>query len=134
MVIDASAVLAILQAEPDARSLIETIENSDSPRMSVVSFVEASLVICGKFGAEGMRDLDRFIARAGIELVTVDAEQGQLARTAFLRFGKGRHRAALNFGDCFSYAAAMALGEPLLYKGEDFASTDVLSVAGEKPE
>jgi ribonuclease VapC len=69
--------------------------------------------------------LDRFIARASIELVSVDAEQGQIARSAFSRFGKGRHRAGLNLGDCFSYAAAIALGEPLLSKGADFLHTDV---------
>jgi ribonuclease VapC len=70
-------------------------------------------------------DLDRFISRAGIELIPVDPEQGQLARSAFSRFGKGRHRAGLNYGDCFSYAAAVSLGEPLLCKGDDFIHTDV---------
>ena len=71
-----------------------------------------------------MRDLDRFLSRASIELIPVDREQGQLARSAFSRFGKGRHRAALNYGDCFSYAAAIGLGEPLLCKGDDFIHTD----------
>ena len=72
----------------------------------------------------GLRDLDRFLSRASIELIPVDREQGQLARSAFSRFGKGRHRAALNYGDCFSYAAAIGLGEPLLCKGDDFIHTD----------
>ena len=93
--------------------------------MSVANFVETSIVIESRYGAEGLRDLDRFISRAGIELVPVDEEQGQLARSAFSRFGKGRHRAGLNYGDCFSYAAAMFLGEPLLSKGDDFIHTDV---------
>ena len=77
---------------------------------------------------EGLRDPDLFIDRAGIEIAEVDLEQGQLARRAFSRFGKGRHRAGLNYGDCFAYALAVARGESLLYKGEDFAQTDVISV------
>ena len=125
MVIDTSAILAILQREPERRGFLEAIEGVDSVRMSVASFVETSIVIESRFGPEGQLDLDRFISRAAIEIVPVDVEQGQLARGAFSRFGKGRHRAALNYGDCFSYAAAVALGEPLLYKGDDFGHTDV---------
>jgi ribonuclease VapC len=125
MVIDTSAILAILQREPERRSLLEAIESADSTRMSVASFVESSIVIESRYGAEGLRDLDRFISRAGIEVIPVDTEQGQLARSAFSRFGKGRHRAGLNYGDCFSYAAAIGLGEPLLSKGDDFIHTDV---------
>jgi ribonuclease VapC len=125
MVIDTSAVLAILQREPERRSFLEAIEAADSTRMSVASFVESSIVIESRYGAEGLRDLDRFISRASIDLIPVDREQGQLARSAFSRFGKGRHRAGLNYGDCFSYAAAITLGEPLLCKGEDFIHTDV---------
>ncbi|MCC6585383.1 MAG: type II toxin-antitoxin system VapC family toxin [Bryobacterales bacterium] len=125
MVIDTSAILAILEAEPERRVFIEAIESADSVRMSVASFVETSIVVESRSGAEGLRDLDRFLSRANIELIPVDQEQGQLARSAFSRFGKGRHRAGLNFGDCFAYAAAIHLGEPLLYKGEDFSHTDV---------
>lgn len=125
MVIDTSAILAILQREAERRSFLEAIESADSIRMSVASFVESSIVIESRYGAEGLRDLDRFISRAGIELIPVDEEQGQLARSAFSRFGKGRHRAGLNYGDCFTYATAMALGEPLLAKGGDFIHTDV---------
>ena len=125
MVIDTSALVAILQGEPERRSFLEAIEAADTTRMSVASFVESSIVIESRYGAEGLRDLDRFISRAGIELITVDAEQGQLARSAFSRFGEGRHRAGLNYGDCFSYAAAIGLGEPLLCKGDDFIHTDV---------
>ena len=125
MVMDTSAVLAILQREPERRSFLEAIEAADSSRMSVGSFVETSIVIESRYGAEGLRDLDRFISRASIELIPVDTEQGQLARSAFNRFGKGRHRAGLNYGDCFSYAAAISLGEPLLCKGADFIHTDV---------
>jgi ribonuclease VapC len=125
MVIDSSALLAILQREPERRSFIEAIESADSARISVASFVETSIVVESRYGAEGLRDLDRFIARASIELVPVDQEQGQLARSAFSRFGKVRHRAGLNFGDCFAYAAAIGLREPLLFKGDDFMYTDV---------
>src|SRR5713226_6375335 len=125
MVIDTSAVLAIVQGEPERRSVLEAIEAADSNRMSVASFVESSIVIESRYGAEGLRDLDRFISRASLELMPVDREQGQLARSAFSRFGKGRHRAGLNYGDCFAYAAAISLGEPLLCKGDDFTHTDV---------
>jgi ribonuclease VapC len=125
MVIDTSAILAILQGARERRIFLEAIEAADSIRMSVASFVETSIVIESRYGAEGLRDLDRFISRANIELIPVDAEQGQMARSAFSRYGKGRHRAGLNFGDCFSYAAAVSLGEPLLSKGEDFSHTDV---------
>ena len=125
MVIDTSAVLAILQREPERRTYLEAIEAADTLRMSVASYVEGSIVIESRYGPEGLRDFDRLISRAGIELVPVDEEQGQLARSAFSRFGKGRHRAGLNYGDCFSYAAAISLGEPLLCKGDDFIHTDV---------
>ena len=125
MLIDTSALVAILQREPERRGFVEAIESADSTRMSVASLMETSIVIESRYGAEGLRDLDRFIARAHIELIPVDQEQGQLARSAFSRFGKGRHRAGLNYGDCFSYAAAMALGEPLLCKGDDFIHTAV---------
>ena len=87
------------------------------------------MVIESRYGAQGLFDLDRFISRAGIVLAPVDAEQGHLARRAFSRYGKGHHRAGLNYGDCFSYATAMALGEPLLYKGDDFSHTDVMRFA-----
>ena len=128
MVLDTSALLAVLQDEPERRSFNEAIEAADSAALSVASFVEASIVIETRYGADGLRALDRFIERAGIVVAAVDLEQGKLARDAFSRFGKGRHAAALNFGDCFSYALARILGEPLLFKGEDFARTDVARV------
>jgi ribonuclease VapC len=126
MVIDTSAFIAILDGEPERRPFIEAIESADSRHMSVATFVESSIVLEARHGAEGVRDLDRFVNRGGIELVVVDVEQGQLARGAFSRFGKGRHRAALNYGDCFSYALAMFLGERLLCKGDDFIHTDLM--------
>jgi ribonuclease VapC len=129
MVIDTSALLSILQDEPERRAFIEAIEAADSAVMSVATFVEISMVIASRYGAEGLADLDLFIDRAGIELVAVDVEQGRLARHAFGRFGKGRHPAGLNFGDCFSYALARVRGEPLLFKGDDFSQTDAIALA-----
>jgi ribonuclease VapC len=129
MVIDTSALIAILRKEPERRMFIEAIEAANPRLMSVATFVEISIVIEARHGAEGLRDLDHFITRAGIELVSVDADHGSLARRAFSHFGKGRHRAGLNFGDSFSYALAVAVGEPLLFKGNDFVHTDVPVVA-----
>ena len=83
------------------------------------------MVIEARHGTEGLRDLDRFMTQAGVELMTVDLEQGKIARGAFSRFGKGRHRATLKYGDCFSYALATLKGEPLLCKGDDFIHTDL---------
>lgn len=125
MVIDTSALLAILQDEPERRAFNEAIEAAEGRMVSVATFVEVSIVLEARQGAEGVRDLDLFIERAGIELVDVTAEQGRLARRAFARYGKGRHDAGLNYGDCFAYALAVARGEPLLFKGDDFARTDV---------
>jgi ribonuclease VapC len=127
MVIDTSALLAILQDEPERRAFNEAIEAADARRLSVVSFVEVSIVIDTRFGAAGQRDLDLFLERAGVELVPVDAEQARVARHAYSRFGRGRHAAGLNFGDCFSYALARVLGEPLLFKGDDFSKTDAMA-------
>jgi ribonuclease VapC len=120
MVVDTSAILAILQDEPERRTFNEAIEAADSRSMSVATFVEVSIVIEARFGAGGVRDLDLFIERAGIALVAVDLEQARTARRAFARFGKGHHKAGLNFGDCFSYALADVRGESLLFKGDDF--------------
>jgi ribonuclease VapC len=125
MIIDTSAILAILQSEPESRDFLGAIEAADSVRMSVASFVECSMVIESRHGAKGLRDFDRFLSRANIELIPADREQGQVARCAFSRFGKGRHPAGLNYGDCFSYAAAISLSEPLLCKGGDFIRTDM---------
>jgi len=126
MVVDTSALLAILQDEPERRSFNEALESADSRLVSVATLVEISIIIESRYGAEGLRDLDLLIERAGIELVSVDVEQARAARSAYSRFGKGRHPAALNFGDCFSYALARVLGEPLLFKGDDFSQTDLL--------
>ena len=125
MVIDTSAILAILRDEPERRAFNEAIESADPRLMSAASFVEASVVIETRRGYEGLRDFDLFMARAGIELAPVDADQAHIARQAFREYGKGRHPAGLNFGDCFSYALARAAGLPLLFKGNDFSQTDI---------
>jgi ribonuclease VapC len=125
MVLDTSALLAILLDEPERRSFNEAIEAAGSRLLSTASYLEAWIVLEARYGAEACRDLDLFIERAGIELVPVDVQQARLACRAFSRFGKGRHEAALNYGDCFAYALAMVREEALLFKGEDFQRTDV---------
>lgn len=128
MVIDTSALIAILGDEPERQAFIAAIEADETRLMSTATFVETSIVIEARHGADGIRDLDLFIDRAGIELTAVDDQQAREARRAFSRFGKGRHAAGLNFGDCFSYALAITAGEPLLFKGSDFGTTDVVRV------
>jgi len=130
MVVDSSALAAILFGEPERRQFIEAIESADARLLSVANWVEISIVVEARHGAEGVRDLERFIDLAGLELVPVDAEQGRVARDAWVRFGKGRHRAALNFGDCFAYALAKSAGHVLLFKGEDFTHTDLVAATG----
>ena len=125
MVIDTSAVIAILQDEPERKAFIQAIDAADTRAMSVASFVEASMVVDERYGPDGVRDFDLLIAKARIDLVAVDADQAHVARAAFRTYGKRRHPAGLNFGDCFAYALARTLGEPLLFKGSDFSLTDI---------
>jgi ribonuclease VapC len=125
MVIDTSALIAILQDEPERRVLNEAIEAAESCAMSTGSFLETSMVIESRYGPDGTRDLELFISKARITLASVDADQAYVARDAFRRYGKGRHPAGLNFGDCFAYALAKMLDEPLLFKGNDFVLTDI---------
>ena len=126
MVLDTSALVAILTGEPEGPSLIDAIEAAEARLLSAATLVETSIVIESRYGPEGVRDLDLFLAAAGAAVIAVDADQAEVARRAFSRFGKGRHPAALNFGDCFSYALAVTRAEPLLFKkGADFDHTDV---------
>lgn len=129
MIIDTSAMVAILYREAEATAFAKLIHDADECRMSVANYVELSMVIEGQLGHDGMRQAEAFFRRAGITIEQVTVEQGELARQAFLDFGKGRHEAGLNFGDCFSYALAKATGEPLLSKGNDFALTDIVPAA-----
>ena len=125
MMIDSSVLIAILENEPEAARLIEAIADDPVHLISAVSVVETSIVILNRRGEAGVAELDAFLQEAGIETVAVTPEQATLARQAYERYGKGRHPAKLNFGDCFSYAAAVAYGEPLLFKGNDFSETDI---------
>jgi ribonuclease VapC len=125
VVIDTSAVVAILRMEREAARLAEAIEADANRLISAATLVETGLVIESRYGAAGGRELDVLIAKAGLSIEPVTAEQADVAREAWRRYGKGRHSAALNFGDCFSYALARTTGEPLLFKGGDFTQTDV---------
>lgn len=132
MVLDTSAFLAIFQDEPERRTFNEVIESADSCVLSVATFVETSMVLESRYGAEGIRDFDLFLSKASISVLPVDVDQAHLARQAFRQYGKGRHPAGLNFGDCFSYALAKSLAQPLLYKGQDFSQTDIQAAVDAK--
>jgi ribonuclease VapC len=95
--------------------------------MSTASYLETAIVIESRFGESGGRELDLWLHRSSVSLVAVDADQAEVARAAYRRYGKGRHRAGLNYGDCFSYALARVSGQPLLFKGDDFGHTDVVA-------
>jgi ribonuclease VapC len=128
MVIDTSAVLAILFDEPEADDIEMAIDADPVRLMSAASYLETAIVVESRLGEPGGRELDLLLHKAGIEIVAVTAEQADAARDAWRRFGKGRHLAGLNFGDCCSYALASVSGEPLLFKGDDFGKTDIQRV------
>lgn len=134
MVIDTSALVAMLSGEPEAPVFEEAIEADPVRLMSTASYLETAIVIESRYGEPGGRELDLWLHRAGVQLVAVDSEQAEAARVAYRRFGKGRHPAGLNFGDCFTYALTQVSGEPLLYKGEDFSHTDVRPVRPLPPQ
>lgn len=125
MVIDTSALVAMMTGEPSTERLVRAIESDPERLVSAATVVEASLVLMGRYGDAGDAQLDRFLRSIGAKVVPVGEEHVTLARDAALRFGKGRHAAALNFGDCFSYALAVARGAPLLFVGDDFSKSDV---------
>jgi ribonuclease VapC len=127
MVLDTSALAAILFDEPERRQFNEKIEADPRRLLSAAALVEITRVIEARFGEAGGRELDLLLHRARVEIVALDADQAEIARHAYRAYGKGRHPAGLNFGDCFSYALAKATGEPLLFKGDDFARTDILA-------
>ncbi|NBB46772.1 PIN domain-containing protein [Rhizobium sp. CRIBSB] len=129
MIVDTSAMVAIFYGEPEAATFTRLIHGAVITRISVANYVELSMVIEKQLGPQGMRQVETFFRRAAITIEPVTVEQGDLARQAFLDFGKGRHKAGLNFGDCFAYALAKDLDEPLLFKGKDFAETDIRSAA-----
>jgi ribonuclease VapC len=125
MVIDTSAMIAVLLEEAESAAFVAALEADGTRLLSAVNFVEAGIVLERRVGPEANRDLLDFIDEAEIEIVPVDLDQANLARHAYTKFGRGNHPAGLNFGDCFAYALAAARGEPLLYKGDDFSRTDV---------
>ena len=125
MVIDTSAFAAIFFAEPERKAFLDAIAAAGSRLVSAASMLETGIVLEGRQGAAAGREFDLFAVRANLQIVAVDAEQADLARSAWRKYGKGRHPAALNFGDCFSYALAKLSGEPLLAKGSDFSLTDI---------
>lgn len=127
MVLDTSALLAVLFDEPDRPELVRTIAAARRRLISSATLVESSIVVESRRGEVAGRELDLFLHRAMVETVALDEEQAQLARAAWRRYGKGRHPAGLNFGDLFAYALARASGEELLFKGDDFAKTDVVA-------
>ena len=129
MILDTSALIAILYGEPERADFARLIHDAESCRVSVASFVELSMVVESQLGPEAGRQVDTLFRRTGIAIEPVTVEHGHLARQAFLDYGKGLHKAGLNFGDCFSYALAKATGEPLLFKGDDFSQTDIKPAA-----
>lgn len=125
MVVDTSALCAVLFGEPGRDALIAKLASSPPEVISSGSVIEAGTVVEARLGEAGGRELDLLLHRAGVDVVTVDADQAELARAGWRRFGKGRHRAGLNVGDLFGYALARTRGEPLLFVGDDFTETDV---------
>jgi ribonuclease VapC len=125
MVIDTSAAFAVISEEPDARVFADAIALFEERRMSSVSILELNIVVANRFGIGDLGRVEQFLARAEIASVPFDEACEKIATSAFVRFGKGRHTAALNFGDCAAYALAQFLNEPLLFKGGDFSKTDI---------
>jgi len=128
VVVDTSALVAILFGEPDAAMYENCLAGAPLRLMSAVTRVELSLVVEGRKGEAGRRYLEHMMLVGGFDIVSATPQQAMLAIDAFRRFGKGRHKASLNIGDCFSYALAAATGHPLLFKGQDFIHTDIASV------
>lgn len=130
MVIDTSALIAILLDEPEREAFERAIEAAPLRMLSAVSKFEAGMVMAGRFDAPGLSRLDRLLEVFAVTVMPFTDHHASIARDSFLRYGKGRHRAGLNFGDCAAYALAKAEAEPLLFKGTDFGATDVEVVDG----
>ena len=126
IVIDSSALLAILLGEPTADALLETVVAVPRRLVSAGTLIEAAMVVLARLGEAGERELDALLARLAVEIVPLDTAQAAIAREGFRRFGKGRHPASLNLGDLFAYALARACNAALLFVGEDFGRTDLV--------
>lgn len=125
MVIDSSALIAVLVGEEGAGDYLDALSSAEGKYMSALNHFESAIVIASRKGEAGSKALAALVAHARIELLPFDASQSEIALDAWRRYGKGRHPAALNLGDCAAYALAMTLGQKLLFKGEGFAKTDV---------
>jgi len=126
IVVDTSAIIAIIRKEDEAPIWVELLDQTSKTYMSVVSYVEANLVMTGRRSDVALGAVDDMVAALGIELVPVTVEQGVAAVTSFVTYGKGRHPARLNIADCFTYALAKTKDLPLLFKGDDFLKTDIV--------
>ena len=127
IVVDASALSAILDKEPDAARYAEAIAEADTPLISAATLLELHIVMLNRRGASAVQIVDRLIQDAAFQIENFTAQHLELAREAYARYGKGKNVAGLNYGDCFSYALAKATGLPLLFKGQDFSKTDLLA-------
>src|SRR6266446_6821786 len=125
MVIDTSALVAIFFGEPERQTFLDAVTAAGSRLLSAATILETGIVLESRQGEAAGREFDLFVVRANLQIVPVDSDQADIARSAWRKYGKGRHPAALNFGDCFSYALAKISGEPLLAKGTDFSLTDI---------
>lgn len=125
MVIDTSALVAIFLAEPERKLLLDLVLQAETRMISAATVLETGIVLEARRGESAGREFDLFLVRASLQVVPVDSDQTEIARSAWRKYSKGRHPAALNFGDCFAYALAKFAGEPLLAKGTDFAATDI---------
>jgi len=127
IVVDTSALMAILDREPDAALFAEAIAEADAPLVSAATLLELHIVMLNRHGARAGQLVDRLIQDAGFQIETFTTQHLDLAREAYARYGKGKNSAGLNYGDCFSYALAKATGLPLLFKGSDFSKTDLVA-------
>ena len=129
MIIDTSALIAMLEQEPEAGRIARALAATPERSLSAANLLEAGIVMQARRGDEGARDLDLLLAKLSVEIVPFTARQAEIARKAFRRYGRGQHDAELNFGDCFAYALAKDESAPLLFKGDDFSKTDVAIAA-----
>jgi len=128
IVVDTSALIAILDKEPDAARYAEAIAEADAPLISAATLLELHIVMLNRHGARAAQIVQRLVQDAALQIENFTAQHVELAREAYARYGKGRNTAGLNYGDCFSYALAKATGLPLLFKGRDFSKTDLVAV------
>jgi ribonuclease VapC len=129
MVVDTSALLAIFLAEPERKRFLELITQAETRSISAANVLETGIVLEARRGEAAGREFDLFLHHAKFEVVSADSEQIEIARLAWRKYRKGRHPAGLNFGDCFAYALAKTMGQPILFKGDDFKQTDLLPVS-----